>query len=1017
MPIQVACACGQSYPIREEFAGQRVQCPSCGQMLTIPVPTHVPRRTRPTTAHDLAVVEEADTVADVVAAVEEDDLEEIDEAPAPRRGGGLWILLGILAFMFLLCGGLGAVVVAVVVMADPSTSVAVASTPTPGFPPAAPPAVPPPAPPAVTPPPLPPMPPPLPPLPFLPAPSDAAFDGHQAPINAVAFSRDGRFALSAAGGFDQAGNASTLLADNTLRVWDAQSGKEQRRARNFRDGIAAAAFSPDGRFAVLASAGRWTDGFWSPSPDNLLYLWDLEKDEEVTVLRGHTKRIFCLAFAADGDRILSGSADHTVRVWNAKTGAELQRFEAHTNTVTGVAFSPDGRYALSSSADMTVRLWDLNLGNEKQQFPGHKDIVWAVAFSPAGKYAASAGGMQKNPDGAGFIDGAKDYDIRIWDVETGTEVRRCRGHDKAVGCLAFSRDGRRLLSGAADNTVRLWQVSTGDQLERFDTRDVVRAIDFFPDGKRALSGGDDRALRVLNLPPDLADVIVRLNDADATVRLQAAKQLARFGPEARPHLPVLVKALERNDADFRTAVLAVLTKLGPPTRNDAVTLAPLFKDRDFPAGRLYALECMVALGTDYAPTLPTFKEALNDKDLTVKRKAIQLAGKLGAPAREELFPVLLEALSDDNADMSKDAAESLAQLGKPTEKDLTQLNDLLRSSKPGVRRYSVLALTEMGPDGAKAVLRLTDVALTDKDADLRRLAFVALARVQTDKKELASVMRRGLKDESSAVNKQVIASLAALAPDPEAVALLLETLNHPNADVAKAAEEQLPKLKLDKTNARAVAATIRQSKSESMRLKLMDLLIGLKPDTSDAGAALGEFLKDAKGESRTKIVRAIGDLGDAGRDAGPALVPLLKDDDRPLRFEVALTLCKIHSEEAGQTVPQLVAALQLDKLDDKESLERQEKAHKALIALGKPAVDALAKALEIDFFGGNLRTPAGVMKANARGAVIKTLDLIGGDAKGALQALVSTERLDGVPANRAAAQQARLKIQKAADDK
>jgi hypothetical protein len=36
MPIRVTCVCGKSYPCKDEFAGQSVPCPACGQMIQVP---------------------------------------------------------------------------------------------------------------------------------------------------------------------------------------------------------------------------------------------------------------------------------------------------------------------------------------------------------------------------------------------------------------------------------------------------------------------------------------------------------------------------------------------------------------------------------------------------------------------------------------------------------------------------------------------------------------------------------------------------------------------------------------------------------------------------------------------------------------------------------------------------------------------------------------------------------------------------------------------------------------------
>jgi WD40 repeat protein len=49
--------------------------------------------------------------------------------------------------------------------------------------------------------------------------------------------------------------------------------------------------------------------------DRTVRLWDLESGRQVHVFRGHTARVYNVAFSADGDTALSDSGDGAIRVW------------------------------------------------------------------------------------------------------------------------------------------------------------------------------------------------------------------------------------------------------------------------------------------------------------------------------------------------------------------------------------------------------------------------------------------------------------------------------------------------------------------------------------------------------------------------------------------------------------------------------------------------------------------------------------------------------------------------------
>ena len=81
--------------------------------------------------------------------------------------------------------------------------------------------------------------------------------------------------------------------------------------------------------------------------------------------------------------------------------------------MTQIAYSPAGEY-LALATSLAVELRDADTLELIRFFHGHTAPVRSVAFSPDGKLLVSAG--------------CADETVKLWDVETGEEVRTLTGH-------------------------------------------------------------------------------------------------------------------------------------------------------------------------------------------------------------------------------------------------------------------------------------------------------------------------------------------------------------------------------------------------------------------------------------------------------------------------------------------------------------------------------------------------------------------------------------------------------------
>ena len=102
--------------------------------------------------------------------------------------------------------------------------------------------------------------------------------------------------------------------------------------------------------------------------------------------------------------------------------------------------------------------------------------------------------------------------MKLWDVETRTNIATLQGHTDAVRYVSFSPDGKTLASGSWDDTVKLWDVATHTNIATLQghTR-RVSSVSFSPDGTTLASGSWDGTSILWDMSPD----ITRLTDVSS----------------------------------------------------------------------------------------------------------------------------------------------------------------------------------------------------------------------------------------------------------------------------------------------------------------------------------------------------------------------------------------------------------------------------------------------------------------------------------------------------------------------
>jgi len=230
---------------------------------------------------------------------------------------------------------------------------------------------------------------------------------------------------------------------------------------------------------------------------------------DVRDLTRESQGLSSVTISADGQRVAAGGINGEITLWNLDKRDDKTVLRGHKLPVTSVSFSPDRRLLLSAS-NSTVRLWSLESNKQLRTIGKHTAPIRAV-FMPDGKRVLVTSG---DPSPVDKSVPADPIQVNLFDVETGKSLKEFGRHPLPVKDISLSKDGR--LLATATGWAYLWDVESGTLKATFKYPVVIESVALSPDGKHLLTGNYRGIVTLRNLETGTAEDFPEIHTKKAT---------------------------------------------------------------------------------------------------------------------------------------------------------------------------------------------------------------------------------------------------------------------------------------------------------------------------------------------------------------------------------------------------------------------------------------------------------------------------------------------------------------------
>ena len=176
-----------------------------------------------------------------------------------------------------------------------------------------------------------------------------------------------------------------------------------------------------------------------------------------------------------------------IKLWRLRDRMFLRTLEGN-GYVKDLKYSPDGNKLISSHY-WTTLVWDIT--NFERVLSIDNGNAY-LSCDPVKNHVALSGDFK-----------ARDYDIYLWDLDSGVCISRIlTGYESMTTCLSFSPNGDLISSSERSGNMKAWNVNTGELIYQDKHEYSVSHISFSQGSDKLAVGYENGTIEICNLFKD-----------------------------------------------------------------------------------------------------------------------------------------------------------------------------------------------------------------------------------------------------------------------------------------------------------------------------------------------------------------------------------------------------------------------------------------------------------------------------------------------------------------------------------